>query len=198
MIIHISGFSGSGKSTLGEKLQSIYGNKVVVYDTDEFIQHHTKEGKQLLKIESEIEKGTKTSKDHKILWKKTIKNKINEFVMEHKNKIIIFVGSLDNFSFDGEIYKINADHKLVLDIKIEELLKRYYFRIAQRDLKGDTNNYNSKNYWKNVANGNYNIYSSEYIIKECKKYNEWHKKNGYVFMSDEKIIKYIKKILNNS
>jgi hypothetical protein len=80
--------------------------------------------------------------------------------MEHKNKIIIFVGSLDNFSYDGEIYKINADHKILLDIKIEELLKRYYLRIAQRDLKGDTNNYNSKNYWKNVANGNYIIYSS--------------------------------------
>ena len=54
MIIHISGFPGSGKTTLGDKLQKMFGNKIVVYDTDGFLQHHNKEGRQLLKLESDI------------------------------------------------------------------------------------------------------------------------------------------------
>ena len=51
IIIHISGFPGSGKTTLGEKIQKLFNNKIIVYDTDNFIQHHTKEGKQLLKLD---------------------------------------------------------------------------------------------------------------------------------------------------
>jgi len=79
IIIHISGYPGSGKTTLGEKLQKIFKNKVITYDTDNFIQAYTKEGKKLLKIEQEIYQGKKTNKDYKDLWKQTIKNKINEF-----------------------------------------------------------------------------------------------------------------------
>jgi uridine kinase len=46
MIIHISGFPGSGKTTLGNKIQKMLGKKVVVYDTDLFIQHHNDNGKK--------------------------------------------------------------------------------------------------------------------------------------------------------
>ena len=45
MIIHISGFPSSGKTKLGEKLQKMFGTKVVVYDTDLFIQHNNNNGK---------------------------------------------------------------------------------------------------------------------------------------------------------
>lgn len=195
-IIHISGYPGSGKSTLGIKLQSMFGNKVAVYDTDNFIQHHTKEGKQLLSIEKAIGLKTKSPKDYKVLWRQTIKNKIDEFISKNKNKIIIFVGSLDNFSWKGEIYDMHIKHKILLDIDLDELMKRYYLRLSLRDSKGDTDDYNSANYWKNVANGTYDIYGSEQIIKDYAKYNEWHKKHNYVFMDEMKIIEYVKKLLN--
>ena len=197
-IIHISGFPGSGKSTLGDKLQSMFGKKVAVYDTDNFIQHHTKEGKQLLAIEKSIlaKDSTKTPKDYKVLWRRTIKNKIDEFVSNNKNKIIIFVGSLDNFSWKGEIYDIHAEHKILLDIKLDELMKRYYLRLSKRDAKGNTNSYNSSNYWKNVSKGVYNIDGSEQIIKDSAKYNEWHRKHNYEFMNENEIIGYVKKIID--
>ena len=195
-IIHISGFPGSGKSTIGNKLQSMFKNKVMVYDTDNFIQHHTKEGKQLLAIEKAIGAKTKTPKDYKVLWRQIIINKINEIILNHKDKIIIFVGSLDNFSWKGEIYDIHIKHKILLDIKLDELMKRYYLRLSDRDAKGDTNDYNSSNYWKNVANGTYNIYGSEQIIKDHAKYNKWHKKHNYKFMNEIEIKGYVKKLLN--
>ena len=37
IIVHISGTPGSGKTTLGKTIKKLYNNKVVVFDTDEFI-----------------------------------------------------------------------------------------------------------------------------------------------------------------
>jgi adenylate kinase family enzyme len=83
----------SGKTTLGNKIKKIFGPRVIVYDTDNFIQPNTIEGKQLLKLEKEIYEGKKNWIIHKKLWKNTIKTKINEFVSKYSNKIIVFVGS---------------------------------------------------------------------------------------------------------
>ena len=121
IIIHISGFPGSGKTTLGEKIQKIFKNKVVVYDTDNFIQGYTEEGKKLLKVEQDIKLGKKTWKEHEILWNQTIKNKIEEFVKQHPNKVIVFVGSLDNFAPPNTIYKIKADYKYLLDVPLDKI-----------------------------------------------------------------------------
>ena len=77
MIIHISGFPGSGKTTLGNKLQQIFGKKVIVYDTDEFIQHHNDNGKKLLKLEKDIYSGKKKMKEYNILWKQIMKREMN-------------------------------------------------------------------------------------------------------------------------
>lgn len=193
IIVHISGFPGSGKTTLGEKLQKLYKN-IIVYDTDNFIQHHTKEGKKLLKIEKDILNNKKTDRDYKDLWKKTIKNKIDEFISEYNNKIIVFVGSLDNFAPPNTIYNINANYKFVLDVPLNELMKRYYLRISQMEQKSTKKQ--SENYWDNLSKGIYHITGSDNMIKEHKKYNEWHKKHNYIFLDDKDIINKINDIIN--
>jgi shikimate kinase len=189
IIIHISGFPGSGKTTLGEKIQKIFKN-TIVYDTDGFIQHHTKEGKELLKLDNE-----KKWKEYKILWKETIENKINSFTSKYQNKIIVFVGSLDNFAPPNTIYNIKADYKFILDVPLNELMKRYYLRIYLMEQKSTKKQ--SDYYWKKLSEGVYNINGSEDIIKDYQKYNEWHKKNNYTFLDDKHIIDKIKDITNN-
>lgn len=193
IIIHISGFPGSGKTTLGEKLQKLYKN-IIVYETDSFIQRYTKEGKQLLKIKKDILNNKKTNKDYRDLWKKTIKNKIDEFISKYNNKIIVFVGSLDNFAPPNTIHNINADYKFVLDVPLNELMKRYYLRISQMDQKSTKKE--SENYWNNLSKGIYHITSSDDMIRDHKKYNEWHKKHNYIFLNDNDIIDKINDIIN--
>ena len=193
IIIHVSGYPGSGKTTLGEKLEKLYKN-IIVYDTDGFIQHHTKEGKQLLKIEKDILNNKKTNKDYKDLWKKTIKNQIDKFISKYNTKIIVFVGSLDNFAPPNTIYNINANYKFVLDVPLNELMKRYYLRISQMEQKSTKKQ--SENYWNNLSKGIYHIQGSDDMIKDHKKYNEWHKKHDYIFLDDKDIIKKINDIIN--
>jgi len=190
IIIHISGFPGSGKTTLGEKIKKIFKN-IIVYDTDGFIQHHTLEGKKLLKLDKE-----QKWKEYKSFWKETIKNKINEFISKYQNKIIVFVGSLDNFAPPNTIYNIKADYKFILDIPLNELMKRYYLRIYYMEQKSTKEQ--SQNYWNNLSKGIYHISGSDDIIKDHEKYNKWHKNHDYVCLDDKKIINEISNITNNS
>ena len=178
MIIHISGFTGSGKSTLGDKLRKKFKSKIVVKDTNEFIQPNTKEGKYLLSLDY----SPSNRIIYKKLWKQTLKEKFAEFIESHPNKIIIFVGSLDSFSWEGEIYKISADHKIVLDICTEELYKRYYTRIAKNK---------NPNYWRCLIDGDCGIYGSRVLLHKLAEYNQWYKNNDYKFMTDVKIIELI-------
>ena len=194
MIIHISGFPGSGKTTLGEKVQKMFGSKVIVYDTDLFIQHNNINGKKLLKIEREMKTGKKTQKDYTSLWRKTIKKSIDDFVKKHSDKPIVFVGSLDNFAPKNVIYKIKADHKIVLDVPLYEIMKRYYLRIYKTEQA--ITKKQSDDYWKNLSNGVYNISSSNDIMKNYEKYMKWHNKNDYISLTDTKIIKKLKKWIN--
>ncbi len=193
MIIHISGFPGSGKTTLGEIIQKKYGSKVVVYDTDGFIQHHNNNGKALLKVENDMTTVKKTQKDYNTLWRKTIKESINKFIKEHADKPIIFVGSLDNFAPMDANYSPPVDYKYILDVPLYEIMKRYYQRLYKQDQ--DWTKKQTDNYWKAVSKNIYNIKSSTGIIKDNEKYMQWHKKNNYEIMKPEKIIKLINKLL---
>lgn len=183
-IIHISGFPGSGKTTLGVKIKKKFPN-LVVKDTDDFIQHHTKEGKILLRLEKEIDQGKKTISDYKNAWLEIIADQIDNFISQYNNQVIILVGSLDNFAPPGLIFNVAADYKFLLDIPMQELFRRYYTRLSEQDEK----------YWQQVSKSNYTILGSEELIKQYKKYNEWHKKKGYKFLSDLEIMKQIDKIM---
>jgi adenylate kinase family enzyme len=188
MIIHISGSPGSGKTTLGEKINTLYGNKIIVYDTDDFIQHHNKAGQQLLQLEK-----TATIEEYKQVWEHILDVKIKKFIDEHPNKIIIFTGILDNFSPDGTIYPLKADVNFMIDLPLHELLKRYYFRICVDDKK--RTRIKSNDYWNKVAQKIYRIDSSQDIIDSNQRYIKWHTENGYKFANSKEIIAEIKNII---
>ncbi len=191
MIIHISGFPGSGKTTLGELIAKTFKG-VVVQDTDEFIQHHTKEGKQLMLLEKE-----KKWAEYKALWKATMKAKIAEVVEVAGNRPVVFVGSLDNFAppVGGGlvIFKIKADYKFLLNVPLAVLMKRYYSRVYLEDHRRTKKA--SADYWAKLADGAYQIASSESIIKDHVGYNMWHERNGYKFLDDKAIMRVLSKVL---
>lgn len=193
MIVHISGYSGCGKTTLGNKIKKIYDSKVIVYDTDGFIQHSNNNGKALLKVAKDMITGKKTQKDYNTLWKKTIKESINEFIKTHTDKPIIFVGSLDNFAPTGANYSPPVDYKYIMDVPLDELMKRYYQRLYKQDQ--DLTKKQTDNYWKGVSKNIYYIASSSDTIKKYEKYMQWHKKNNYKKMDSENILKTLQKIL---
>lgn len=195
IVIHISGFPGSGKTTLGNKIKKIFKNKVIVYDTDGFIQHNSIEGKQLLKLEDNINNGTESAKKYEKVWKDILAQKISNFILQHPNKIIVFVGSLDNFGPPNTIFKINANYKFLLNVPLNELMKRYYLRIYLNEKNASQNR--SNRYWDGLSKGTYHISGSDEIIKNYKIYNTWHKKNNYTFFSDVEIINNLKKIVNS-
>ncbi len=197
IVVHVSGFPGSGKTTLGNKIQKMFKNKVVVFDTDGFIQPDTPEGKRLIKMETEFYNGKRTDwNEHRALWKATLKRKIEEFIAHHPNKVIVFVGSLDNFAPPNTIYPIDADYKFVLDVPLDQLMMRYFFRIYLGDKEVTAKQ--REDYWKKLAKGIYNIRGSDEIIRDHKKYEAWHKKHGYTFKTDEEIIRFVGKLIKKT
>ncbi len=192
MIIHISGFPGSGKTTLGKQLATILPDKFIIQETDEFIQHHNTAGKQLLKLESEIDRGLKPRSAYKTAWRRIMKRAINAVIAKHPNKNIIFVGSLTNFAPRNTIYPIHADYKFLLTVPLNTLTRRYFLRIAEEE--NTRTKQQSINYWNKIASGEYSIASSEYIINNYDGYNSWHKSHGYIAADDKTIISSIKKI----
>jgi len=190
MIIHISGTPGSGKTTLGEQLKEKYKDKIIVYDTDEFIQHHNKAGKKL----SEIEKSS-TVEEYKKAWLEILGNEINKFISKHPNRIIVFTGILSNFSPDDTIYEIQADHKYRLNVPLNEIMRRYYMRLCN-DEKNRTNK-KSNEYWNKVADDVYHISSSKDITYGYNKDVEWHNKHGYELKTANEIMIEIGKIITD-
>lgn len=183
-VVHISGTSGSGKTTLGHLIQKKYKNpkSLVVCDTDNFIQHNTKEGKLLNKIAK-----TKNKKEYVKVWRKIIRDKIDKIIEENSNKLIIFVGLLNNWAWDNTPYNLHIPcEKFFLDVPLSEIIKRYYLRISQTEQ--EVSEKQSKWYWNCVANAECHIRGSEQIIKNYNFDVEWHAKHGYKMMSDKKII----------
>jgi phage-related tail protein len=105
------------------------------------------------------------------------------------------VGSLDNFAPSNKIYNIKADYKFLLDIPLDEMMKRYYLRIYLEEQSRTKEK--SQDYWKKLSKGVYYINDTESIIKEHTKYNKWHRDNKYTFSNDQNIINKIKKINDN-
>jgi adenylate kinase family enzyme len=186
MIIHISGTSGSGKTTLGDNLKKIYKYKLIVIDTDSFIQHDTEEAKILQKI--------KNFKEYKKQWKFIIKTKIDEYINKYPNKTIIFTGLLNNWAIDDEPYKMHIQcYKYFINIPLVEILKRYYLRIYLTEQS--VTKKQSEWYWNCLAKGECSVRSSEQISKNYEYDLKWHKKNGYKIETPKKIMHDISKLI---
>ena len=189
MIIHISGIPGSGKTTLGKTLEKIYGNRIIVYDTDSFIQHHNEAGKTLLELEK-----TSSIEEYRKAWIDILSNSIERFVELNKNRIIVFTGILNNFSPDDMIYRIDADYRFMLDVSLQEILRRYYMRVCD-DEKLRTKE-ESSDFWNNLAEKNYSISSSKEIVNSYHRDIKWHTDNGYELMTDQSIIREIGRLID--
>lgn len=178
LIIHISGASGVGKTTMGNKLQKKFGNKIIVKDTDDLIE--------------EFSKGNYQNFD-------TIKYQkyINEFI-NNQNKPIVFVG-LNNMPLKNKPYNmyskynfyITLDKNLIFTQRCKRFLENYVFNknnIFYNDLIKNPNIFNSK--IKDACN--YNL-----IMKNINKWDNYHKKHKFLFLSNEKIFIQVSKIINN-
>jgi len=177
LVIHISGAPGSGKTTLGNKIASSFP-QVLVIDTDDFIQHHTEEGKKLLAMEKELldtameeSKKVLASLAYKREWSAILTHKFNQVLQSNPTADIVFVGVLDNFGpLDGSIYDFKeATHRFYLSPPLATVLKQYYGRLASND----------DNYWRHVASKDYNIQSSHEFIAGFDKYATWHREHGF-------------------
>jgi len=188
--IHISGFPGSGKTTLGEKLAKEFKKNVYIVETDGFIQHHTKEGKQLLKIQKQIGNRKEVEAEYNKKWRDILTEKIKDSFDETKAPIVILVGSLDNFSLNGKLFWPQVDYKFLLKVELPELLRRYYTRLCEKNLP--------VNFWKNVAKTNYSITGSEEIVKSVQKYNSLHIQHKYQYKTDVEILAAITQLVKKS
>jgi len=187
MIIHISGASGSGKSYLGNKLKKKLGKKVIVKDLD------------VLRDEF-INKNYDTSKSWTFETKKYQKY-INNFIKKQK-KPIIFVGLNDNSweRKNKKYYNLKSDYNYYIDIDDEKILKQKCKRFINSFLPDILNDYlDGKIEEKNIMN------IIKDAVKECSKketirlnkiWKRDYKKQGYKFMTSDKIYKEVcKKIL---
>ncbi len=181
LIIHISGTSGSGKTTLGDRLQKIH-KTAKVYDTDGFIQHDTKEGRLLAKIEKVGDR-----RKYVRTWKDIIRRKIDDIIERYPNKVIIFVELLNNWGLTSTPYILHIPcKKFFLDVPTPEILRRYYLRIYKTEQSVPRKH--ATWYWKCVAESRCFIAGSHQIIKNCEADRKWHIEHGYKAMSDAKII----------
>ena len=186
LIIHVSGQSGSGKTTLGERIQKRFP-RIVVYDTDFFIQPDTQEGKRLI----EMEKGPEYL--YTLEWQSILRSKFKNFIeMNERAPVIVFVGLLDNFGpEDGSIFELRqATHLFYIDIKLDQLLKQYYIRAMESA--------SDPQYWKDVASDKYEIRGSRNIRENASKLLKWHTDHGYDVMSADKIEDVIGKLVRST
>lgn len=163
-IIHVSGAPGIGKTTLGEKLSKV----ILVKDTDDFMN------------DQPIDNGQK--------WLNRLHLKIEEFINNHPNQNILFVGIMD-ISVDDKlyIYEFNRSVKrILLNVPIDIVLQRFYSRIIKL---GET----EPGFWNDIVNNRFNLAfpGSNDKIQEIKNVIETHQKLGYELMTEEEITQYI-------
>ena len=175
MRIHLSGSPGTGKTTLGKKLKKLFPYYMIV-ETDSFV----------------------TSKDRRERDKiKTVKNKI-KFIFDiykkkfnyynKKYKNIIYIGILNSSVPNGKLYKTKFDYNIFYNIKLTELIKRYYTREVKNGIL-------TKNkYLKMVADGSWDILSGNKLVTLHKEDINEHEKMGYKLMTEDKIINFISKL----
>lgn len=187
VIIHISGSPGSGKSTLGELITKLWKSKVLVYDTDEFIQPDTPEGKELLAMPRDSDINIYTTR-----WKEIMQKLLKTFFNTHRNKqYIVLVGLASNFSSDETIYSLDGfvpkENRFFLAYDPAIIIQRFYSRYA--DIQ------NSK-FWLDVSNGRPIIPSSSNVIRENKRELDWHVQHDYTMIKTQyKILEKLVELL---
>ncbi len=191
MIIHISGPSGSGKTTLGVLLKKKLGNRVIVKDLDELFHEFRK-----------VKKYKYVNKFDKREYQEYIDNFIQK---QNKTKPLILTGlNVGMYHYKNHYYQTNPTYKFYIDLPIEVVLKRKFFRSI--DELFDIPRYKEKIFERLLKDEKSEIksillYLKPYfqlskIRKETEKWNEDHKKMKYDFKNDREIYEEVIKIVN--
>ncbi|VBB18266.1 AAA domain protein [Yasminevirus sp. GU-2018] len=184
LIIHVSGVQGSGKTHMGSKLQMYYGDIVHIKDLDD--------------LYSEFSSTDSTN----------YQAFIDEFILKHKDKPIIFVGLDAELCLDprnktkesesSATYNLHAEHKFFIDEADHKILQQRFFRQIQKmndrreeffemwtespeKMQEKLIRYVDISGW---ANNN----------RECR---DLHVKRGYKLLSYDDIIESIRQIMQN-
>lgn len=187
LIIHISGSNGSGKTTLGNKLKEKFGNKITVKDLDELLDeyfvHHF---------------GENSIYDLRIVNEKTYQKYIDDYINKQE-KPIIFVGLNDNFvdfypkrkNIYYDLHVVN--HKYYIDIDdniiINQKCGRFLNNITNDATTMDNLITDNNKFIKQISKAINTECNAKYITKWTNKWKKYYKKQGYKFMTREKIFK---------
>lgn len=194
IIIHISGPSGSGKSTLGNIIKNQFGDKIVVKDIDDLRADF------VLKFYGGYDKFWK----NKYKWNsKEYQKYIDDFVIKHQNKPIIFVG-LNHMPWWNKklYYNMHAIYKYYIQLKSDIIFNQKCSRAFDEIFVNDREKTlsNIRKYDKKYLKRMNNYINSECNYKQIKTMNKiWnldYSKQKYKFMSSDDIFKEITNILN--
>jgi energy-coupling factor transporter ATP-binding protein EcfA2 len=196
-IIHISGASGSGKTTLGDKLNVFIKNNdkfktIIIKDLDDLFNLFMK------------------YKNYK-LFQKFNTSEYQEYIdtfIKNTNKHIIFVGlNIDLTHKTDYYYTIPADFKYYIDENIKIIYERKCIRLIdiivkdkdkiKRNLKNSIINNNQKqvsSYFNELVNFECNY---DDIIEKTNEWNEYYKKQNYIFLPFNELLETVKKNIEN-
>ena len=194
-IIAVSGPPGSGKSTIGFQLVKQFGKKITVKDADDL------RNKLILRqYKLDI---NKDNFNYKMFESDKFQRYIDEFIIEHQKKPMVFVG-LNVYPWHKKMfYNMHAKHRFYIDIDplviVEQRCVRSLTRDMQTFMDRETINditQDNKKFLKLLKKYIENECNIKTTLKEINYFNKEYKKKGYKFLSRDKILSEVSKLIN--
>jgi len=198
MIIHIVGNSGSGKTTLGKRFKKLYGDKIILIDTDQIKKEAIQ--KQYKSI-SKIQKVLQTDE-----WMNVYFTELTKILKKNNDKIIILTGvsHLKIASLKKKLSQM-IDHKF----GIEEDLNKSYKKYVKRELLNIKKSLTTKTIDKIIQQKSENIityslykydirypYDFSFYVKLNTMFKSQNLKNGYKYLKSNLLFDKINEIIN--
>lgn len=195
LIIHICGASGSGKTTIGNKLLKKFKNEIIIKDMDDLRREFIKQKYGNNKIQSFDENGYQAFLDEYIAKTKLLKKPI----------IITGLNNMPWWNRD-HYYNLYSNYNFYIDLDDDIIFKQKCWRYLSGDENFRANKDNIlndfiKNNKKMIEMFNDALQHEcnyDLTIKETQKWNNDYRKQGYIFMSRNDIIKKVAVIIGNN
>ena len=110
LVIHISGPSGSGKTVMGGKLKDMFGNRIVVKDTDDLLSEF---------IDTEY-----NGRIDEIISKEKYQEYIDVYVRAQTKPLVLVGLNRIPWWHKGVYYDMHADHKYYIKLDNETIFKQ--------------------------------------------------------------------------